>query len=333
LGDGLPGDTDRFGQFTLRQTGGNSNCPALIWRGQFPTKVQARANSLSDCDCHVTTLTDPATKSNHVVQPGDKTRLNEVAIARCHHVCDAHPVTSADDEGPGILLPGTQVRLSLDISETADPNRFTFAARPAVGEAERAWRIEGDVIRTAQGLKITSITVDTDPDSPAEITGTLMRQIPIGTILDYVRGRVSATLAEDLPDVPQKVQAVPAGRTALTDAFLRDVAISYLRETAPGKPRGATRRLAETYGRPEETIRTWISRSRKAGWLGPSAKGRSGAERGPRLRDLTSEEYTRLYSAETTLEDQARMLAGIKGVSLEEARRAVQQLAGESPRP
>lgn len=185
---------------------------------------------------------------------------------------------------PGLLLPGTQVHLSLDISETADPDHFTFAARPAVGESDRSWRINGDVVRTGHGLKVTRIEVDTDPDGTAEVTGTLMRQIPIGTLLDYVRSRVSATLTQDLPDAPAASLAVSAGRTALTDDFLRDVAISYLRETAPGKPQGSTRRLAEAYGRPEQTIRTWISRSRKAGWLGPSAKGRAGAEPGPRLR-------------------------------------------------
>jgi hypothetical protein len=153
-----------------------------------------------------------------------------------------------------------------------------------VGERDRVWRIAGHVFRTEHGLKITSITVDTDPESPAQITGTLMRQIPIGTLLDYVRGRISATLTEDLPEAPASALAVPTGRTALTDEFLRDVALAYLRETAPGQPRGATRRLAESYGRPEETIRTWIGRARKAGWLGPSAKGRAGAEPGPRLR-------------------------------------------------
>ncbi|AWT47581.1 hypothetical protein HXP45_26800 [Streptomyces actuosus] len=57
-----------------------------------------------------------------------------------------------------------------------------------------------------------------------------------------------------------------------------------MRETAPGKPQGATRRLSEAYGRPEQTVRTWIARARKEGWLGPSAKGRAGAEPGPRLR-------------------------------------------------
>lgn len=242
-------------------------------------------------------------------------------------------MTAAQKKKPGILLPGTQVRLGLDISETEDPNHFTFAARPAVGEENRVWRIKGDVFRTGHGLKITSITVDTDPDSPLEITGTLMRQIPLGTLLDYVRGRISATLTEDLPDTPATAAAVPAGRTALTDDFLRDVALSYLRETAPGKQRGAIRRMAESYGRPEETIRTWISRSRKAGFLGPSAKGRAGAEPGPLLRDLSSADYTRIYSAETTLEDLAQVVAKTKGISLDEARSEVYRRAGTTPPP
>ncbi|MEU0343177.1 hypothetical protein ABZ092_30565 [Streptomyces bobili] len=185
---------------------------------------------------------------------------------------------------PGLLLPGTQVRLSLDISETANPDHFTFAARPAAKEPDRSWDIRGDVYRTEHGLKVKRIEVGTEPAGTAEVTGTLMRQIPIGTILDYVRGRVSATLAEDLPDIPAAAMAVSAGRTVMTDGFLRDVALSYLRETAPGEPQGATRRLAEAYGRPEQTIRTWIARARKEGWLGPSTRGRAGAEPGPKLR-------------------------------------------------
>lgn len=185
---------------------------------------------------------------------------------------------------PGLLLPGTQVRLSLDISETEDPDHFTFGARPAVAEADRSWRIRGDVYRTEHGLKVSRIEVDTDPAGPVEVTGTLMRQIPIGTLLDYVRGRVSATLAADIPGMPAAALAVRSGRVELTDGFLRDVALSYLRETAPGQPRGATRRLSEAYGRPQETIRMWVARARKEGWLGPSPKGRAGAEPGPRLR-------------------------------------------------
>lgn len=205
-----------------------------------------------------------------------------MTVARCHHVWDAHLVTAAK-KPPGLLLPGTKTPLSWDVSETADPNHFTFDAAPAELE-ERVWHISGDIYRTERGLKVTRIEVETDPESTVEITGTLMRQIPIGTFLDYVRGRVSATLAREITDMPAAAMAVSAGRTAMTDGFLRDVSLSYLRETAPGKPQGATRRLAEAYGRPEQTIRTWIARARKDGWLGPSAKGRAGAEPGPRLR-------------------------------------------------
>ncbi|MFD5105723.1 hypothetical protein [Streptomyces cinereoruber] len=186
---------------------------------------------------------------------------------------------------PGLLLPGTQVHLSLDITETDNPDRFAFVAMPAAGEKERGWRIHGDVYRTEHGLAVKEIAVKADLEGSAEVTGTLMRQIPIGTILDYVRGQVSAKLTEGLPKAPAASGAVSAGRTEMTDSFLRSVAISYLLETAPGKPPGGTRRLAESYGRPEQTIRTWVSRARKEGWLGPSARGRAGAEPGPRMQE------------------------------------------------
>ena len=43
------------------------------------------------------------------------------------------------------------------------------------------------------------------------------------------------------------------------------------------------KRMAEHFGKPEETMRTWVTRARKDGWLGPSAKGRAGAEPGHKL--------------------------------------------------
>jgi hypothetical protein len=76
---------------------------------------------------------------------------------------------------------------------------------------------------------------------------------------------------------------------------LRQVAISYLAETAPDKPAGAVARMAEEYHRPEETIRSWIARARRSGWLGPSVRGRAGAEPGKRLVDLSLDELERLY--------------------------------------
>ncbi|QFZ78716.1 hypothetical protein GFH48_12825 [Streptomyces fagopyri] len=54
--------------------------------------------------------------------------------------------------------------------------------------------------------------------------------------------------------------------------------------TGPGQPPGAVKRLAADFNRPEETIRTWVARARREGWLGPSVKGRAGAEPGPKLR-------------------------------------------------
>ncbi|MGV9707449.1 hypothetical protein [Streptomyces sp. NPDC003483] len=185
------------------------------------------------------------------------------------------------------------LRVDLDALADTRTKRFTFTAHPT-DEPDDTWWIAGDVVRVeGRGLKVVRLEVEVDPDGPTEITGTLMRQIPIGTLLDYVRGSLAAEFTDTLASPAAPTPTVPAGRTPLTDDFLRDVAISYLRETAPGRPRGATRRLAETYGRPEETIRTWIGRARRAGWLGPSAKGRAGAEPGPKLSEWQLEELKR----------------------------------------
>ncbi|KUN03944.1 hypothetical protein AQI95_21125 [Streptomyces yokosukanensis] len=202
---------------------------------------------------------------------------------------------TAAEPPTGFLLPGAQDDIRLDIRETVDPDHFGFEAHPATGARSEVWQVEGDVVRTERGLKVSRIEVSADPSGSVEITGTLMRQIPIGTLLDYVRAHISANLTNELPGTPSAAQSVPAGRTPLTDDFLRDVALSYLRETAPGQPRGATRRMAEAYGRPEETIRTWIGRARRAGWLGPSAKGRAGAEPGSKLSEWQLNEIKRQH--------------------------------------
>lgn len=85
---------------------------------------------------------------------------------------------------------------------------------------------------------------------------------------------------------PQKSQP---GRAPLPDELLRQVAEGYLVESAPGKPRGAVKRLAQQLGRSENTVSRWVSRARKDGWLGPGRQGHEGAEPGPRLTAARSE--------------------------------------------
>jgi hypothetical protein len=74
-----------------------------------------------------------------------------------------------------------------------------------------------------------------------------------------------------------------AKRTEMTAELLRSVAIAYIEESEVGTGRGLLNRMSERFGRPEGTVRTWVSRARKDGWLGPGARGRAGAEPGPKL--------------------------------------------------
>jgi transposase len=53
--------------------------------------------------------------------------------------------------------------------------------------------------------------------------------------------------------------------------------------------------MAARFDRPEGTLRTWVSRARKEGWLGPGSKGRIGAEPGPLLLAWQLEEFKRQH--------------------------------------
>lgn len=78
------------------------------------------------------------------------------------------------------------------------------------------------------------------------------------------------------------------GRAPLPDELLHQVAEGYLAEAAPGRPRGAVKRLAQQLGRSENTVSRWVARARRDGWLGPGRQGHEGAEPGPRLLDARS---------------------------------------------
>ena len=113
-------------------------------------------------------------------------------------------------------------------------------------------------------------------DAPAGITLRMLRDIPFAEIIADVRGRI----AVDLPSVG--TLPVTSEHTRLTDDLLRQVALVFIEETGPGKDRRAMQRTAERFGRSEDTVRQWVSKARKRGWLAPGYKGRIGAEPGPR---------------------------------------------------
>lgn len=197
-----------------------------------------------------------------------------------------------------------------NLTELIDPTPEE-AKEGIVGHFKRGgegWTTAGTVARGPQGLVITRLeVVPGEPGDPvgASVTSRLLRDIPVGSILDSVRqwvGTNEMLLAADeqglgalsmVFDPPTRtadeIMAEAAssspspGRAALPDELMRAVSEGYIAESAPGKPRGAVKRLAAALDRPEQTVSRWVVRARKEGWLGPGAAGREGAEPGPRL--------------------------------------------------
>lgn len=219
-------------------------------------------------------------------------------------------------------------QLATAVQATEDPDVWKFSSEPYGGGE---WTVRGVANRSPGGLVISALEVLPAARALNGVTAALLRKVPVGVVLNHVRAEVARlSPAEPEPSPPSKAPR-KGGRAALSDELLRQVAVAYLSETRPDKPTGALQRLAAEFERPEGTIRTWLAKARSAGWLGPGVKGRAGAEPGPRLRDLTPEEYTRIFSAQTTLEDQARAIADSKGISLSEARQRVYERAGLTP--
>ncbi|NJP72473.1 hypothetical protein HCJ99_16625 [Streptomyces sp. C1-2] len=172
-------------------------------------------------------------------------------------------------------------QLETHASATDKPDVYAFTSEP-LGGGE--WAARGTAVRSASGLVLSSLEVSAASGAASGVTAGMLRKVPVGVILNHVRADV-ARLAPAEPQPPQTERAPRrGGRAALPDDLLKRVAVSYLRETAPDRPSGALQRLAAEFGRPEGTIRTWLSRARADGWLGPSVRGRAGAEPGPRLR-------------------------------------------------
>jgi hypothetical protein len=247
--------------------------------------------------------------------------------------CEHADVTKKKDDNPGKVVHlgaahDHSQQLATEVKATGDPHVFAFDCTPAVGD----WSASGTARRAPTGLIITSLQVNAGESAQSGVTGNLLRKVPVGEILNHVRADV-ARLSPPETEADTQQQRAPrrGGRAALSSDLLRSVAVAYLSETRPDKPAGALQRLATEFGRPEGTIRTWLARARADGWLGPSVKGRAGAEPGPLLRDLTAAEYTRIYSAQMTLEDQARAVADATGVSLDEARLEVHRRSGVEP--
>lgn len=139
------------------------------------------------------------------------------------------------------------------------------------------WTVAGEFSRGPHGLTISRMLITTD--APNGVTAASLRSIPVGAIIaDHI-----AKMPVTIRPAAAVARGRRSGRRPLTQELLRDVAMGYIDENAPGSPPGAMKRLAERFGKPEETMRNWVTRARKDGWLGPSVKGRAGAAPGPML--------------------------------------------------
>lgn len=164
--------------------------------------------------------------------------------------------------------------------------------------------LKGELARGETGLVVSRVLVEAP--LPRGVTQRALKDAPLAGILRSVRAQVAyqeamregtrAFLGEEPAPglfLPEDVH-IPktSGRTELTDELLRQVALAFIEETGPGKDKRAIQRMVERFGRPEGTLRTWISRARKTGWLAPGSKGRIGAEPGPKLIESQSARLT-----------------------------------------
>lgn len=182
------------------------------------------------------------------------------------------------------------------IFETNEDSKPDVVAHFSYEPPNESWSVFGDVMRGSRGLVLSRLEITPSPSSSG-VTAGLLRKIPVGEILASVRTKAAWEAAQKagtrvlLGEEPiagvfregDETKPRRSGRAPLTQELLRDVAVAYIEENAPGKPAGAMKRIAERFGKPEETMRNWVTRARRDGWLGPSVKGRAGAEPGPRL--------------------------------------------------
>lgn len=186
---------------------------------------------------------------------------------------------SSEGQNQGTTAPTIEFSWPAHARDRESIADYTYVSRDG-------WTARGMLGYAAQGgLYLQSITVDAPPGE--RVTAKMLRELPLTDILAEARGTdfiVEATLAELSEPIPDAAaEAKGPGRTPLSDDLLRDVALGYLDQTAPGMGRGAVKRLAERMGVDQKTMSRYVWRARQNGWLGPALQGREGSEPGPRL--------------------------------------------------
>ncbi len=91
----------------------------------------------------------------------------------------------------------------------------------------------------------------------------------------------------NLSRLRQAASATPLkrGRAGYPAEHYRRIARAYLTLVQGESSKHAMQRLAEAENRPVETVRTWVARARRDGFLSRTRQGLAGAEPGPNLEE------------------------------------------------
>lgn len=321
--DGGTGDADGVGEFLLREPSGFPKRPSFGRLGEVGVGSQKKASAYTLCCCfeHVSKssltpslkqVTAPTWSFQVKDCPTRSFSLRPALTCRIWR-CDIATVTTPNDEMQLTLTHPSKKESAAGVvahfrhdsdggwtvagTVSRGPNGHVISrievwpGRPGdapdgsvtarmlheirVGQiinAVRYWEMRMQVRHMASGVPYES------GDEPAERLLDEVFREPM-----YAPGsKVTIRTADEIlsAGAPQRPQP---GRAPLPDELLRQVAEGYILENAPGKPRGAVKRLAEQLGRSENTVSRWVARARKDGWLGPGRQGHEGAEPGPRL--------------------------------------------------
>ncbi|HEX2043282.1 MAG TPA: hypothetical protein VHF24_11665 [Acidimicrobiales bacterium] len=182
--------------------------------------------------------------------------------------------------------------------------------------AGRLRLFEGRLIVTE--LKLSSASAQMDAFLGAfsvveGITGSVLRQVPLGQLLAEARERLVYT-AHSEDEVPPEVRRAvrdlvgpvdqmistgkrPAGHRrpgpkGKSDDFYRTIAVDYIEyvEANGGDARKVLKALEQKHHGSTSAVRDWVRKARDKGFLAPTTRGRANAAPGPRLYATNEEQ-------------------------------------------
>jgi hypothetical protein len=165
-----------------------------------------------------------------------------------------------------------------------------YLAAPSPTSVEEPWLVRGVLSEVDGALALTRVTVEHAVDPTIEVTGHVMRRLPLATIRDQammwrqsrkIGGPVIASVFG-----PKKV-ALKRGRQGYPDEHYERIAWRAI-ELAIELAREGRRDVIKVLSKEEKseyyTVRDWITKARERGLLAPVKQGRTDFRPGPNLK-------------------------------------------------